>query len=187
MTVRQFGLGALAALVVSLALPVSARAEQVENPEYKMWSGFKPGSSVTMKMVSEAAGNTTEMEMTHTLVEVNGDKAVVETKTKMVVAGNTMDMPAQKRDIPAKVDKVEGQEPEKKPEVKESKESIEVGGQKVDCKKTETTSEANGMTMHATVWMCEQIPGHMAKMESTSEGQMSSKTSMVAVKWEAKK
>lgn len=187
MNVRQFGLGALAALVVSLALPVSTAAgEMVDNPEYGMWSKFKAGSSVTMKMVSEAAGNKTEMEMTNTLVEISGDKAVVETKTKMTVSGNVMEMPAQKRDVPAKVEKMESKEG-KKPETKESEETIEAGGQKVKCKKTESTSEANGMTTHATVWMCDEIPGGMAKMESTSEGSMSSKTSMVATKWEAKK
>jgi phosphomevalonate kinase len=186
MTVRQFGLGALVALAAFALAPAARAGEMVDNPEYKMWSGFKAGSSVTMKMVTEASGMKTEMEQTTTLLEISGDKAVLETKGKMVVSGNAMDMPAQKRDVPAKVEKVAGGEG-KAPEVKESNEEVSVGGKSLKCKKTESTSESNGMKTTSMVWMSDEIPGGTAKMESSTTGAATSKTVMEAVKWEAKK
>lgn len=174
------------AVAALLAVVGVARAEKIDNPEYKNWSQFKVGSSVTMKMVTEASGMKTEMEQTTTLVELTGDKAVLETKGKMVVSGNTMDMPASKRDVPAKVDNQPAGEG-KKPEMKESEEEISVGGGKVKCKKIETTTESNGMKTASKVWTCNDVPGGTVKMEADTTGAATSKTVMEAIKWEAKK
>src|SRR6478672_2814372 len=117
-------------------------AEQVDNPSYKAWAKFKAGTSVTMKTESDMAGTKSDMTSTTTLVEINADKAVVETKMSMNAGGQAMDMPAQNQDVPAKMDKVEpvaaGKETEK-PEVKESSEDVEIpGGKKVKAKVTES-------------------------------------------------
>lgn len=157
--------------------------QDVDNPEYKNWSSCKAGSWVTFKLESEAAGNKTEMEQTHKLVEINADKAVLETSGKMVVAGNTMDLPASKRDIAAKMKKVEGKEGEKP---KEGDEEIEVGGKKVKCHWVESNTEASGTKTWAKSWMCDDIPGRIAKVESKSEGSMASSMKMWASGWEKK-
>jgi hypothetical protein len=184
---RKFVLAAAA--VVGLVLCASSvRAEDMENPEYANWKGFKPGSSVTMKMVTEAGGAKTEMSQTHTLVEINADKAVIETKGSMVMGGNKIDLPANKRDIPAKVEKPKGGDAkgDGKADVKESSEDLTVGGKKVKCKVTETKSESAGTKTHSKVWMADEIPGHMAKMESQSEGASKSAMTMTADSFEAK-
>ena len=181
---RKFAFVAFA--VLGLVLSASTvRAEDVDNPEYVQWSKFKVGSFVTMKMETETGGNKTEMENTTTLVELTKEKAVIETKGHMMMGGNKIDIPANKREIPAKVKKAEGGKGEG-PKAKEGNEEIEVGGKKVKCKTVEADTEASGMKTHSKTWMCEEIPGHVAKMESHSEGAMKSSTKMWADKWESK-
>ena len=66
--------------VVAIILSTVAVADaQVDNPEYKFWSGFKAGAWVKFKMVSESSGTKTEMEQTVKLVDLTLAKAVVET------------------------------------------------------------------------------------------------------------
>jgi hypothetical protein len=182
---RRFAFAAIAVLGLALCASSQARAEDVDNPEFGYWSKFKAGSWVTMKVETEAAGNKTEMENTTTLLEITKEKAVVETKGHMMMGGNKIDIPANKREIPAKVKK--GEEPKKDaPKPKEGDETIEVGGKKLKCHWIEVDSEANGMKTNSKSWMSDEVPGHTVKVESKSEGAMKSTTKMWADKWEAK-
>lgn len=182
---RKFAFAAFAVLGLVLSAS-SARAEDIDNPEYEMWAKFKAGSFAVMKMETETGGNKSDMEYTYTLKEITKDKAVVETKGHMMMGGNKIDIPANSRDIPAKVKKAEAGEKKDAPKHKEGDEEIEVGGKKVKCHWTESDSEASGMKTHSKTWMCKDIPGNIAKMESKSEGAMKSTTKMWADKWEAK-
>jgi hypothetical protein len=160
--------------IVLTAGTFSFAADQVDNPTYKAWAKFKPGTSVTLKTESDTAGQKTEMESTMTLVELNADKAVIETKMSMNAGGQKMDMPATKRDEPAKIDKMpEGQAPDAKdkPEVKESTEEVTIpGGKQVKAKVTETKMSTNGMNITSKAWTSDEVPGGTIKMESTMDG-----------------
>ena len=130
--------------------------QQVDNPQYKSWAKFKPGTAVTMK--TDAAGTT--IETTTTLVEVTPEKVVVESKMKM--AGmEGMDMPATKMDIPAKVAQAAGGTATGPAPVTKDEE-VEVAGKKYKTKVTETKS---GDTVSKT-WTSDEVPGMMVKMES---------------------
>lgn len=157
----------------------SAFAEQIDNPQYTAWAKFKPGTSVTTQMQSDMGGSKTEIETTMTLVEINADKAVVENKSTMNMAGQKMDMPAQKTDVPAKIDKPAtppgGEAP--KADVKESSEDVDVAGKKVTCKVVEAKTTANGMNMQSKTWTSDEVPGHLVKSETTSDGAMKGTTS----------
>jgi hypothetical protein len=96
----------------------------------------------------------------------------------MVFGGNAL--PGQKRDVPAKIKKVEG-DPSKAPKPVEGDEEIEVAGKKVKCRWVETTTEAGGNRIVSRVWMSKEVPGGMAKMESKTTGQVSSATTMIAI------
>ena len=151
---------------VALLVPGVCVAGNVDNPEYKAWSKFGVGSMVEYKVQSEAAGTKTESTMTTTLVEKTDEKIVLETKTKMVVAGNEMTMPAQKRDVPATIDQPEGQGDG--PEATEGKEDVEAAGKTLSCKTTETVNESNGMTTTSKVWQCADVPGGMVNQPNAS-------------------
>jgi hypothetical protein len=172
---------AVAAIVLSTVAVADA---QMDNPEYKSWSGFKAGAWVKFKMVSEASGVKTEIEQTVKLVELTNAKAVVE--TGMVMAGNKI--PAQKREIPAKIT-IEATKDAKAPkDVKVSKpaegdQEIDVGGKKVKAHWVESTTETGGYKTLAKIWQAKGVPGGTVKMEATTTGAVTSKTLMVATEW----
>ncbi len=126
------------AVVVLVGMLCGMLQDQVDNVMYKTWSKCKAGASVKLSIVSEAAGNKTEMTMTSKLVSIDKDKAVVETATSMMVGGQKMDQPATKTEIPAKVKKVEPAKDAVKP--KEGDEEVEAAGKKYKCHWTETVT-----------------------------------------------
>lgn len=160
--------------------------DKIDNPEYGNWKDFKAGSSVTVKIESETAGNKSEMEQTHTLLEINADKAVVETTGKMKAGEMDIDMPASKRDIPAKVDKPKETGEKPKVETKEGDEEIEVAGKKIKCHWIETTVETGGNKTWSKIWYTKEIPGGWAKQESKTEGQFSTTSKMWVTAFEKK-
>ena len=165
------------AFAMSFALVGAVRADDTmsDNPAYQSWAKFKPGTLVKYSSNTNAAGNATSMEMTQTLKDVNADKATVEVKMSMVMAGNKTDMPATTQEIPAKIKKPDPAAPQTAdaPKTDTSSEDVQVAGKTYSCKKTTVTSDANGMTTKATTWTCDDIPGTLVKMESESTGAMS--------------
>jgi hypothetical protein len=175
-------------LVVSVVLAMGAAVccaeEMVDNPGYKLWASFKAGAMVKAEMTTAAGEVKTQIEQTQTLKEVTPEKAVVEVRMAMIMSGNKTDMPANTIEIPAKIEKAK---PAAKPdaEVKEGTEEIEVAGKKMQCKWTETKMKQGEMTITSKVWIAPQIPGSLARMESKTEGQAKSETSMKVVEFKA--
>lgn len=170
--------------MVLVAFWLPAAPDKVDNKEYKAWSDASVGAWCKFKMVTEASGTKTEMEMTHLVVEKTDEKVVLETATVMVIAGAKTELPAQKREIPAKVDKPKGEAEGKKPETKEGDEEIEVGEKKFKCHWVETTTDMEGMKSISKIWHCKDVPGGVVKMEMTSLGKdgavMSKSTTVLA-------
>ena len=166
-------------------------AQQEDNPLYKHWAQFEPGSYAVVKMITEAAGNKTEITTTQTLKECTPEKAVIEMKTVMMMSGQKMEQPPTDMEIAAKMPKqdVKGEAPEKDPntEVKEGAEEVEIAGKKIKTKWTETKSKQGEMVTTTKMWTSDQVPGQTVKMTSTTTGPMEMKTEQVLVKFEAKK
>lgn len=166
-------------------------AQQEDNPLYKHWAQFEPGSYAVVKMITDAAGNKTEMTTTQTLKECTPEKAVIEVKTVMMMSGQKIEQPPTDMEIAAKIPKqdVKGEAPEKDPntEVKEGTEEIEIAGKKIKAKWTETKSKQGEMVTTMKVWTSEDVPGQTVKMTSTTTGPIEMKTESELVKFEAKK
>jgi hypothetical protein len=171
-------------LAAALSVCSPALAEKVKNPEFEMWSKFKPGAMSKLQGTTEAGGQKSAQTITTKLVEANTEKCVVETTVSMEVGGQKMDMPAQKREVPAMMENVAapaapGDAPApgaKKPDVKTSEETVTVGGKSVKCVVTEMTSEQSGMKIAAKTWTSTDVPGGVVKMESKTTGAMESTT-----------
>ena len=170
------------AVLVVVGMLCGMLRQDVDNPEYKHWAKFKKGATATSKSETDMGSMKTEGEMTVTLVELGAEKAVVETKMTSIVMGNKTEMPAQKRDVPAKVKKVEG-DPAKKPECKEGDEEIDVAGKKIKCHWVETVTETAGQKTTTKMWTSDEIPGTVAKMEMTN-AQMKMKSWVTSFKTE---
>jgi hypothetical protein len=177
--IRSFALGMMGLLAVA-----GTASAQEDNPAYKSWAKHKPGTSVTLKNVSEMMGQKTEMEMTSTLVEVTPEKAVVEVKTSMDMGGTKTDMPAQKQEIPAKATADQPADPMEAAkkmgaEVKDlGEETVTVAGNSYKAKVMETKMDQQGMKITSKIWTSEEIPGMLVKMESNTEGSMTSTNKM---------
>lgn len=172
------------AAAVAVGPGFAAAAEKIDNPEFKGWSSLKAGTTVTYKSTNEFAGNKSEVTITHKLVEVGADKAVVETSTVTTVAGMEIKGPALKRDVPKQVDLPEGKKAgdAAKPEgtFEEGTEEVKVGGATYKTKwykfKTEKPVQASGQ-----VWVCDEVPGQLVKMVTKIEGQVAGSTTMELV------
>lgn len=174
---------------LALALAGAAVADELDNPTYTNWAQFKPGAMVEYKSVSDVAGNKTETIIVYTLKEVTAEKAVVEMKTTMMMAGQKFEQPPMPLEHPAKVQNQPQPEGEQmKVEQKEGSESIDAAGQKWDCKWYETTSDQNGMKTTSRTWTNDDVPGTLVKSVTNVDGamKMTTETVLVSVKAEKK-
>jgi hypothetical protein len=149
--------------------------DQVDNPEYKGWKPFKPGSSVTYKFTREGSPQSGEQKMT--LKSIDDAEAVLATEFTMAGKGAGK---AVERKVPAKV-----AAPDAGPDLKVApEEEIEVAGKMLKCRTKEFEKKLeSGKTMKVKFWIHEDIPGMSAKIETTLE---SGKITMVATQWEKK-
>jgi len=188
-------------LTALLLLAAPARAEdapktkKIANPEYASWSKFKVGAYAELTSVSEAMGQKTTTKMTHKLVELTEEKAVVETSMSSEGIPAEYAPKPTRRDVPKEIvvpvapPAPEGDQP--KPEVKEGEETIDVAGTQVKCKTIESTVKASGMTTTTKVWTSSDVPGMTAKMTSRTEGKVGettfvSSSTTTVTKWAAK-
>lgn len=172
-------------LCMVLVLAQMGRAEQVDNPNYKMWSNFKPGSWARYNVVTDGGAFKSELVMTMKLVEVTPEKVVLETSSTINAGGQKIDTPAQKTEIPAKVEKKEGGNANADVTSKEvGEEDVAVSGKSYKCKVQETTGKSAGGSFNGKTWSSEQVPGGTVKVMSKTEGATTSNTTMTLAECE---
>lgn len=155
-------------------LPLLGQAK--EHHEFDYWVGTKTGSWTKIKMEMEIQGMKVQGEITRTVVETGADKIVVETKTKMTVAGQAQPEATQKEEVLKDKDK----DPIKIE--KESSEEIEVNGKKLKCLVLEGTQKE---TTKIKFWVSKDVPGGLVKAE-VSGGELPGALKMIVAEWEKK-
>lgn len=172
-------------LVGCAFLSPAVRAADVENPEYKSWAAVKAGTTVVRHQVVTTAGNKQEMDLTSKLVELTPEQAVVEDAVAMTLNGQKMNLPGNKRTIPAKSPAPAG--PTSKPgdpkaSIKEAQDKVDVGGKAYQCKVIETASaHPQGGEVKSKIWTCPDVPGGIVKMETEMTGPVKAVTSLTLV------
>lgn len=176
------------ALSFMVLVPAIASAdESIANPEFASWSKFKKGTSVTLKMTTMAAGMNSETTVTTTLIEAGADKLVIETTSVAKVAGMVIKSPPFKRDVqktvmvPKGVKKEELQGGKPPGTTQEGTETLKVAGSEVKTKWYKYQSEAGGIKSDSKMWMSEDVPGLMVKMESSTAGAIATTMKMELV------
>jgi hypothetical protein len=160
------------ALVLMCYIPC-AFAEDIDNPEYGYWKAFKAGSTVQYEMLIDSMGNKMTQHEKVTLVEISGDQAVIESATSIVLpTGQTVEQPATRRTIPARVTKMDEQPTTTQPSVSTEKgqESIEIAGKEMACETWTVKANVNGMDSMTKTWMCPTVPGHIVHFETVANG-----------------
>ena len=166
--------------------------EKIDNPLYKHWAQFKPGSYATLKMTTESMGTTSETLLTQTLKEVTAEKVVVEIKTAVTGGGQKIEQPPTLQDIPAKITKIDVAEQEakdkieeRKQELKEGEEEVDAGGKKLKAKWTQTEAKYGEIVIKTKVWTSEEVPGQTVKAITSTEGEFASKSTTELVDFKA--
>ena len=166
----------IASAVALFALGAAALAQQtVENAEFKNWSKFEKGTSVTLKNVTTSGDIKSESIITTTLVEVGADKLVLEMAVTAKLNGMEFKNPPMKRDVTKTVTLPAGTpkpDPKAKPEgtVEEGTETLKIGGTEYKTKWYKTKVKAGGADTESKVWTSDDVPGTIVKMETTSAG-----------------
>lgn len=165
---------AVPAPMMATATAAAARAgEMIDNPMYQNWSKFKAGTTVKQRTVGDMMGNKTESTTTWKLIEVTAEKVVVEMAASTKMGDQSFDMPAQKMDFPAKVEKPKTEATEQnKVEPKTGEEELTIGGVKYKCKWSEMVTEEGGNKTTVKSWTCDEFPGMTVKSEMKMEGGM---------------
>lgn len=163
----------LAALAAFVALASAAAAEKAENPVYTNWSGFKKGASASYRTVIESPGGKKEITTTYTLVELTGDKVVVEMQVTLKADGKETKLPASRLDnpryftLPAGVKKEDFGKPVGV--LKSGEETVTVGKVKYKTKWYTAKTRVEAGDMVTQTWSSREVPGALVKSVSKVE------------------
>ena len=165
-------------LVLLLSLAAPAAAENVDIPEYKMWSGWREGATATGKTEGEAEGMKMTFTTISTLKKVTAEKVTLEVVTITEFGGQKVKTPPTLVDIPAK-----GPKPPAAPKSKETKgkETLTVNGKRLDCEWTQVEVKGGEVTK---TWTCKDVPGGVVK--ATTRSPTTTATSQLLV-WKGEK
>ena len=183
------------ALVWVLAPAVyGGEKETHENPIYKHWAQFKPGTFVVLEQINETGDEKSVTITTYTLKEVTARKAVVEMKQVAKMGDETFENEPQIEEHPATytVEKTEAPPEHQQQELpgykmEKGEEKLEVAGQKVATEWLRTEFKQGPMMMVTKTWTSDKFPGQVVKTVMESTGEYPTKTTTRVVKFEIKK
>ncbi len=185
---RQLVSISFAVVVVCIFAALSRGADMAENPAYRHWAKFKPGAYVMFTSAIEQRGGDADgarianvkMTMTRKLIDLTAETATVEVEVTTVVAGRTMNPPARRTEIPARIEasKVKnganwfqdmGRGEVQVSDVQEGDEEITVLDKKLKCHWVSATIKQASMTSKTKMWISDAVPGGLVKTQMTGE------------------
>lgn len=176
-------------LLATLAFASVARADTIDNPNYKSWAGQKVGTVVTLNMVTEAGANKSDVMMAYTLVALTAEGATVELVMTVKTAGMEIKTPARKIENTKVVELPPGRGKDyfEKPDglVEQGTETVTVDGVAYKTKWMTTKANAAGVEAEGKLWEADDVPNMTVKLESKVKimGMLSTTTmTLVSVK-----
>ena len=146
--------------------------ETIENPQYREWANFKPGTTVVHRSTTGTDGvaEKTVTTTTYKLVEIAKDSVALTMQTTMVrfdgykteVPENTVTC-ARLLPIPTGMKKADF---EKKKADRE--ETIRAAGREIACRVTEMKTRSEAGEGRNEVWWSESVPGGLVKSISVT-------------------
>lgn len=168
---------------------VSQDKEQADNPYYKYWSKSKVGATVSLKettKMSAPAGTEGDSgeevkAITHKLVELTAEKAVVETVvTEGEIFGFIQSAPT-KHIYPAKMNKEVLEDLLKETGAKGEKVKLKVGDKEMDVMYLSgTMKKGKDDDVEFKIWLSEEVPGGIVKRVRASKfkGEITAETTI---------
>jgi hypothetical protein len=150
-------LGTLASAALAEG-PATAPAATVDNPQYGMWSTFKPGSSATMVGdIDAGAMGKVHLEVTQTLQSVTADAATLSQATRVTLAGQPQPArPPATQVVPAK------QATEAMTQTGTA--DVQAMGRTFSCRVYEVGRSAGAGSPKGTAYVANGVPGGVVKL-----------------------
>jgi hypothetical protein len=163
--------GTILAFASVVAMQAAEGDEMVENPHYKHWAKFKPGSTTTVleKTVlsgaekSELPDGIDEKTITTKLLKVSPESVVVEVVVTDHDFLKNVESAPTKTIYPAKVKKSYLQAALHGANPKFGKETITLMGEKFECATITGTEKKEGSEVAHEIWVSETVPGGIVK------------------------
>ncbi len=151
-------------------------AQGAETPDYKYWSGCKPGSWVRCRIDQKTPEYELTQVVTIRLLSVDAEGAKVELTQRVYSGENTISATVGEKRVPARVTAELGI-------VKESDEILEIAGRKLSCRRSDVRREVGGVPFKMSFWTCPDVPGGTVKSEGGSAGEKDPLNRMVVLEW----
>jgi len=169
MRIRAIVLALLVLSSIGFAQTQPSSTEKVENPQYASWAKCKPGTSVTLKGTSSAMGQENDVVVKTTLLELDADKAVVESIATVSVNGQEMKQPAKKQTLDKMVTKGDPKSVDADALAKAAHEKVTVPAGTYDTQQAEVTKQQGPVQMKIRIWFNPEVPGGTVKMDGRGE------------------
>jgi len=167
-------------VLLACAAPTAGAAdkddEMVENPYYKHWHKFKPGSTVTLSENTAFKGEekadlpdgVDHKTVTYKLLSVSNDKVVVQTVVVETDFLSRIESAPTKITYPAKVKKAHLLALFEEFHAKTSEATIKVGKKEYKCKLFSGTKKTKDSEIDAKIWLSTEVPGGIVKRTRTT-------------------
>jgi hypothetical protein len=165
-------------VVLVAAAPVVSAEEQVANPYYKFWSKSKPGATAVLKETTKLSGaaaasapeGTDVKVVTYKLAELNGDKAVVETRVTQREDFGYVESAPTRQIYPAKMSKEVLEDLLKETGAKGVAATLKVGDKELKVMVlTGSMKKKGGEEVDFKIWLSDQVPGGIVKRLRTTK------------------
>lgn len=183
LTSRQGRVTAILAVVSGLFVTAAGlRADDpaAENKGYRAWKNFPIGTHVTYQSSTQVGAEATVTRITHKLVGLTSEKAIVETSAVVTARGRERKQAPVSAEIPrtGKPEAETGPKPEK---LDEGTESLTVAGRSFTARFTKTRVVTEGTTIETTAWTSDEVPGGLVKLVAKMTGRREGRTTMELV------
>lgn len=154
-----------AALALALLAP-AARGQMVEAPIYSSWSNFEPGTTVTLRTVTESQGSRLESTTTQKLVSIDDTQAVVEQVYRAGSGDSAEESTLKLRHrrwfpLPPGMTKEDVGKPSNP--LAEGGETIELAGRVFEARWYETKDQTEAGPAITRTWYSDEVPGQLLR------------------------
>jgi hypothetical protein len=168
---------ALVVIGILFALPpllsAADKDEDMDNPMYVNWAGFKPGSSATVAETTTYSDDKNPVPdrklVTYTLLSVSADKVVVRAVVVEQEILGTVESAPTKHTYPAKLKKSYLAVAVPDLNHKQGEEMIKWKGKELKCKTLYGSYKKEGETVEFKAWIDSTIPGGVVKRTRTTK------------------
>jgi hypothetical protein len=184
---------ALVVVVLITAVSLVSAGDQVANPHYTFWSKWKPGATAVFKETTKLSGAAAESApeetdiktVTYKLVELTGDKAVVETRVLQRENFGFVESAPTRHIYPAKMSKAVLQELLDETGAKGVAARLTVGDHELKVMAITGTHKKGGEEVKFKIWLCDEVPGGIVKRHRTTsvKGEVVADTTVELVKY----